>query len=56
MAPDHYNATINIRELPRRVDKILNALAALKKKYKREIIRDALVEYAEKHKHELAEV
>jgi len=53
---DTYEANVRIRELPRKTDNILNALAAVKNVPKWELVRDALVEYADNHKQELAEV
>lgn len=51
-----YEANIRIRDLPRRSDNILTALAALRNVPKWELVRDALVEFANNHKHELVEI
>lgn len=50
---------ILIRDLPPEANHVLNTLATLrstsaKPVYKWEVIRDALIEYADKHKHEIA--
>ena len=51
-----YEANIRVRDLPRATDTILNMLASMHSKLKWEIVRDALVEYAENHKHEIGRV
>lgn len=56
MEDDTYEANVRVKDLPRKADNILNALAAVKGRMKWELVRDAIVEYAENHKHELAEV
>lgn len=53
---DTYEANVKVRDLPRRSDNIITALAALHNRNKWELVRDAIVEYAENHKHELASV
>ena len=50
---DLYNASVNIRDLPRMIDHKLNMLATARQKLKWEIIREALVEYVENHKGEI---
>lgn len=51
---DTYTANVTVRDLPKHADTIITALAVLRHKNKWELVRDALVEYAENHKHELA--
>ncbi len=51
-----YDANVRIKDLPRRTDNIFNALAALYNRSKADLVRDALNEYAEAHKHEIVEV
>lgn len=53
---DTYDANVRIKDLPRRTDNIINALAAVQGRMKWELIKDAIIEYAEKHKIELSEV
>lgn len=53
---DTYEANIRVRDMPRAADRILSTLAGIRGVTKWEIIRDALVEFAEKHKHEIAEM
>lgn len=48
-----YNANVRIQKLPRPVDEILNRVAAQRNVNKWEIIREALVEYAERHEFEV---
>lgn len=43
------NSNIRIKELPPEVDERLNKIAARDSKYKHEIVREALIEYAERH-------
>lgn len=45
-----YNANVRIRHLPKDIDDVINKLAALKGWYKWEIVRMALIEYANKHR------
>jgi hypothetical protein len=52
---DTYEANVRIRDLPRSADRIINTLASLRGVNKWELIRDALVEFAENHKGEIAE-
>ena len=54
--PDFYEANIRVRDMPRATDRILNALASMRGQSKWELVRDALKEFAENHKSELAEV
>ena len=42
-----------IRNLPQETDKLLNALATLRGKTKWEVIREALIEYGEKHRSDI---
>lgn len=51
-----YTASVLIKDLPRAADNIITALAALQNRNKWELVRDAMVEYAENHKAELARV
>ncbi len=53
---DTYEANVRVLDLPRRTDNILNALAKIHNRFKWELVRDALNEYAEAHKHELADI
>jgi hypothetical protein len=50
---DTYEANIKIKDLPRRVDSLLNAIAAIQNRMKWEVVRDAMIEYAQNHRHEL---
>lgn len=51
MKPSHSLKRLNIevKDLPVSVNRILNVLATIKGVKKSEIIREALIEYAEKH-------
>ena len=49
-----YDANVRIQDLPRSADRIIGALALLTGRNKWEVVRDALIEYAERHRHELA--
>ena len=51
-----YTANIRVQDLPAKTDRILNALCGVTGKLKWEIVRDALNEYAENHKAELADI
>lgn len=53
---DVYEANIRIKDLPRRTNDLLNAIASVQGKLKWELVRDALIEYAENHKNELVRV
>ena len=55
MNDETYEANVKVRNLPRSVDGILGMLASHHGKLKWEIVRDALMEYAERHKHEITE-
>ena len=55
MSDEAYEANVRIRDLPRSTDKILSLLAEAKNKPKWEIIKEALVEYADNHKGEIME-
>ena len=46
---DNYNANVKVRGLPRKTDQVLEALASLRGLYKWQIIKEALVEYANNH-------
>ena len=48
-----YNANIRIRDLPRAADRLVDLLASYHGKLKWEIVRDAIVEYTERHKDEI---
>jgi len=43
-----------IRDLPAEADKILNVLASVRQQPKWMIVRDALVEYAKRHRKDIA--
>ena len=47
-------SNIRIRELPAETDRLLNELATRRQVYKHELVRDALIEFAERHKDEIA--
>jgi hypothetical protein len=47
-----YDANVRVRELPRKSDRIINTIAARRGVNKWEVIRDAIVEYAEKHEND----
>lgn len=51
---DTYEASVKVKDLPRRTDAIITALAAAQQRAKWELIRDAIIEYAENHRQELA--
>jgi len=53
--PTHYNANVKIRDFPRASDEVLNLLATARSVPKYEIVRAALIEYAEKHKGEIVD-
>lgn len=53
---DTYEANVRIKDLPRRTDNIMNALAAVQGRNKWELVRDALNEYVNNHSHELVAV
>jgi len=48
-----YDANVRIQDLPRSADRIIGALALLTGRNKWEVVRDALIEYADNHRHEL---
>jgi hypothetical protein len=48
-----YDANVRIQDLPRSADRIIGALALLTGRNKWEVVRDALIEYADRHRHEL---
>jgi hypothetical protein len=50
---DTYDANVRVRDLPRQTDYIITLLAVSQNKPKWEVVRDALVEYAENHKGEI---
>lgn len=43
-----------IRDLPAEADKILNVLASVRQQPKWMIVRDALIEYAKRHRRDIA--
>lgn len=49
------NYNIRVRGLTRHLDNILNTLASLRGVHKYELIREALEEYVNRHKHEIAD-
>lgn len=51
---DTYEANVRIQDLPRSVDRIIGALALLTGRNKWEVVRDAMIEYANNHKAELS--
>lgn len=53
MAPDRYTANIEIKDLPRETNRILDTIVKLRGKYKWEVVREALIEYAERHKKDI---
>ena len=50
-----YDANVRVRNFPRSADTVLNMLAARRGQLKWEIVRDALIEYAELHECEITE-
>ena len=52
---DTFETNVRIRQLPRSANAILSALAHTRGVMKWELIRDALVDYAERHKDEIAQ-
>ncbi len=50
---DTYEANVRIKELPRSVDNLINTLASIQGRMKWEVVRAALIEYVENHKHEI---
>ena len=44
---------ILVRDLPREVDNVINTIAVLTARRKWEVVREALVEYANNHKKEI---
>ena len=50
---DKKDLNILIRDLPLHTDNLLNALAGIRRVSKWFIIREAMIEYAEKHKSDL---
>lgn len=52
---DTYDANVRIKDLPRKTDTLLSALAAIQKRSKWEVVRDAIVEYVDRHKAELVD-
>lgn len=48
-----YDANVRVRDLPRDVDQTLNKIATMRGVYRWEIVREALSEFAERHKHEV---
>jgi predicted DNA-binding protein len=53
-SPNTIDVNIEIRGLPLSANRILNALARIRGTTKRIIVREALVEYANKHSGDLA--
>lgn len=49
-----YDINVLIRDLPEDADNIINTIALLRGKRKWEITREALIEYADRHKVEIA--
>lgn len=47
------NANIRVQDLPTDTDQVLNAICAARECYKWELVREALVEFAENHKDEI---
>jgi hypothetical protein len=56
MASGTVNVNVEIRGLPLRINRILNALARIRGTTKRIIVREALVEYATRHSHDLEKI
>jgi len=54
MAPGNLNLNIEIKDLPASANRVLDLMSALTGKRKWEIVRDALIEYAENHRKDLA--
>ena len=52
---DTFDANVKIKDLPRKTDTILNGLCDVRGCLKWEIVREALIEYAEGHKNEIVE-
>lgn len=53
MASSTVNVNVEIRGLPLNVNRILNALARIRGTTKRVIVREAMIEYANKHARDL---
>lgn len=54
MNEEVYTANVRIKDLPKLTDRIITTLAILRDVDKWEIVREALNEYAEKHKSEIS--
>lgn len=46
-------SNIRIQDLPPEVDRIINSICAARGKFKWEIVREALIEFADNHKEEV---
>ena len=56
MNDDSYTANVRVQDLPREADRVLGMLASARGLLKWEIVRLALIEYADKHKDEIGKV
>jgi hypothetical protein len=56
MTDEVISYNVRVRDLNKHTDNILNTLSTLRGTHKYELIREALEEFAENHKHEIVAV